>query len=130
MITTEFLYSEFRGRYYPVIKLHIRSKGMEKDLDALIDSGAVLSTFRSDVAETLGIIIEDGERRVSVGITGKVEVFIHELEVKVFEKWFPCKIAFSKSMSLNFNLLGREGFFDKHLITFNEKERKTIITEF
>lgn len=130
MVTTAFPYSEFKDRYYPVIKLHIRSKGMEKDLDALIDSGAVISTFRSDVAEALGIVIENGERRWSVGITGKVEVFIHELEIKVFEKWFSCRIAFSNSMSLNFNLLGREGFFDSHLITFNEKEKKTIITEF
>lgn len=130
MATAEFAYSEFRDRYYPVVKLHVRRNGMEKDLDALVDSGAVVSTFRSDIAEALGIPIEEGERRLSVSVAGRVEVFIHEVELKIFEKWFPCKIAFSKSMSLNFNLLGREGFFDRHLVTFNEKERKTILTEF
>ena len=103
---------------------------METDVDALIDSGAVISIFKADIAKNLGIKIEDGERRISVGISGKVEVFVHQLELKVFDKWFPCKIAFSEQFTASFNLLGREGFFERHLVTFNEKERKTVLTEF
>lgn len=95
-----------------------------------MDSGALMSTFRVEIAEKLGIKIESGERRMSIGIAGKIEVFIHEIEIKVFDKWFPCRVAFSKEHKARFNLLGREGFFDRHLITFNEKEKKTILTEF
>ncbi|MBI5227061.1 hypothetical protein HY988_00600 [Candidatus Micrarchaeota archaeon] len=99
-------------------------------MEALVDSGALMSTFRVEIAEKLGIKIESGERRMSIGIAGKIEVFIHEIEIKVFDKWFPCRVAFSKEHKARFNLLGREGFFDRHLITFNEKEKKTILTEF
>lgn len=130
MTSAEFRYSETRSRYYPVIFLHLKRNNIELDTYALIDSGASMSTFHADVANSLGIEIENGEKRTSSGICGKVDVYIHNLELKVFEIWFPCKIAFSKQLTSSFNLLGREGFFDKHLVTFNEKERKTILTEF
>lgn len=130
MATGEFPYTESRGRFYPTISIHIKNKDAEEDVDALIDSGAVISTFRADVAERLSIKLEDGERRTSIGICGKVEVFIHEVELKVLGNWFPCKIAFSKDLTAHFNLIGRQGFFDRHFIAFDEKHRKTIITEF
>ena len=129
MATAEFSYKEVEGRCYPVILVHLRNKNLEDDFYALIDSGASISTFRAEVAESLGIKIEEGERRISVGISGKVEVFVHQLELKVFDKWFPCKIAFSRHLTTSFNLLGREGFFEKHLVTFNENEKKIILTE-
>src|SRR3989338_4169658 len=96
MATIEFPYGEFKGRYYPLIKVHIKNKDIEKDSDALIDSGAIISMFRPEIAESLGIKIEDGERRMSVGISGKIEVFIHQIELKVLDRWFSCKVAFSR----------------------------------
>ena len=130
MVTAEFPYSKTRGRDYPVIQLHIRSQNIEKDLDAIVDSEAWLSTFKAEVAENLGIQIENGEKRIAIGISGRIEVYIHKIEIKIFDKWFPCQVAFSRNLASEFNLLGREGFFDKHLITFNEKDKKTILTEF
>src|SRR3989338_5228367 len=125
MATAEFRYAEFRGRTYPIVLLHIRNTKAETDAEALIDSGANVSIFRSDMADLLGINIEDGLRSESIGISGKVSVFVHDVEIKLFDKWFPCKVGFSKQVTTRFNLLGREDFFIRHLITFNEKERKT-----
>src|SRR3989338_6723587 len=121
MATADYSYTQSRGRYYPVITFHIRNADVETDADALIDSGANVSIFRLDIADLLDITIEDGKRSESTGIGGKVEVFVHELELKIFDKWFPCKVGFSKQITTSFNLLGREGFFDRHLVTFNEK---------
>ncbi len=129
MATLEFNYTETNDRCYPTIKFHIRNKDRETDIYGLIDSGASISIFSLDVAELLGIDIQSGKRRISTGIIGKVEIFIHELEIKIFDNWFPCKIGFSKDITTSFNLLGREDFFIRHLITFNEKDRKTIIKE-
>ena len=74
MATAEFPYKEVEDRRYPVILIRMRNKNIEKDFYALVDSGAPISTFRPEVAESLGIEIEKGERRISVGISGKVEV--------------------------------------------------------
>ena len=130
MATTEFIYGERNGRYYPVISTHLRNKNNELDLEVLVDSGASFSTFREEVAELLGINIEEGEKRQSIGISGKIEVYLHQIDMKVFDSWFTCTVAFSRELTSSFNLLGREGFFDRHLISFNQKEKKTIITEF
>ena len=130
MASAEFAYVVINDKSYPVIPLHIRNKNGERDLEALVDSGALMSTFGAEVANKLGVKIENGERRISIGTAGKIEVFIHEVEIKVFDKWFPCKVAFSKELRTKFNLLGREGFFDQHLVTFNQKDKKIILTEF
>lgn len=110
--------------------MHVKLVSIELDTYALIDSGASVSTFKADIAESLGIKIEDGEKRVSVGISGRIDVFIHQVEIRIFENWFPCKVAFSRQLTSSFNLLGRQDFFYRHLITFNEKEKKTVVTEF
>ncbi len=129
MTITEFLYGEKKGRFYPIIPIHVRNKETEIDLEVLVDSGASFSTFREEVADLLGIKIEDGEKRISVGICGNIEVFLHDIELRSFDKWFSCRIAFSRHLTSSFNLLGRHGFFERHLIMFNEKEKKIIITE-
>lgn len=130
MAMKEFSYGESMGKYYPIVPLHLKNNIIEIDSDALIDSGAVVSVFRSDIAELLDVKIEKGLRMNSIGIGGKVEVFVHELEIKLFDRWFTCKVAFSKQSTARFNLLGRDGFFERHLVTFNEKDKKTILTEF
>ncbi len=130
MSFAEFAYTEKRGRFYPTIPIHIKNKGTEINLEVLVDSGASFGTFREEVANLIGIKIEAGERRESMGISGKIEVFLHEVELKIFDRWFMCRIAFSRQLTSSFNLLGRHGFFERHLIAFNEKERKIIITEF
>ncbi len=41
---------------------------------------------------------------------------------------FECEIGFAK-MATSFNLIGRIGFFDRHEITFKEKEKMLALTE-
>ena len=130
MATAEFVFAERHGRRYPVISIHLKYKETEIDLEVLVDSGASYTTFRGEIADLLGIKIEDGEKRVSVGVSGKIDVFLHDIDMKIFDKWFSFRVAFSRDLTSSFNLLGREGFFDRHLVTFNQKDGKTTITEF
>ena len=53
--------------------------------------------------------------------------YIHELKLRVDEEEFPCKIVFSKELTVGLNLLGREGFFEYFQINFNEKRKEVIL---
>ena len=53
--------------------------------------------------------------------------YIHELRVRVDDVEFPCKVVFSKELTVGLNILGREGFFEYFQITFNEKDKEVVI---
>lgn len=94
----------------------------KKEFFALIDSGATVSIFRSEVAESLGINIEKGKEMYLGGVGGRIKGFLHRLTIEVAGKRFVCPIVFSRDYLVSFNLLGREGFFKRFRITFEEKK--------
>lgn len=106
----------------------IRLNGTEKfDTIGLIDSGADVSAIPQAVAEILGLEMHK-EKAFAYGIGGKVESTETRVSITVekghehytFE--IPVKIILGK---YDFPiLLGRAGFFDKFLITFNQTKEK------
>lgn len=94
---------------------------------ALVDSGAIFSLFKAQIAEILGIALEKGKKLELSGIGGKIKGYLHLVPVRVNGVKFECKIIFSKEMAENINLLGRDNFFLPFLITFNEKNQKILI---
>ncbi|MDO8554526.1 MAG: hypothetical protein Q7S22_06990 [Candidatus Micrarchaeota archaeon] len=129
MVSSDFQYIKYEKFFYPLIPVRIARSETSLEIHTLIDSGAVISIFKSEVADYLGIPIDRGERRTSTGISGPITVYIHNLKLQVFDKEFECKIAFSRQLKSRFNILGRDGFFDRHTITFDEKIKKITITE-
>lgn len=111
------------GRIFPVIPLKLRYRKEVVEVSALIDSGATISIFRPEVAEELGIKIEDGKEIDLHGIGGWIKGYLHKLEVEVARKKLRCPIIFSHEYSVSLNLLGREGFFKKFVIVFDEKKK-------
>ena len=104
----------------------IEMKGKEDWVvfDAYVDSGAGYSIFHADVAAILGVDIEDGtESFVVVGDGSKINVYIHNVEVKLADKEFRAVIGFSHRLGIGFNVLGQESFFDIFRICFDRKER-------
>ncbi|MBU1326528.1 retropepsin-like domain-containing protein [Patescibacteria group bacterium] len=89
---------------------------------ALIDSGATISVFGEETAETLGVEIEKGEKTVLGGVGGRIVGYIHKLRVRIAGKDFLCPIVFSREYLVSFNLLGRQEFFKKFKIIFEEKK--------
>lgn len=115
-----------KGNSFPLLPLTLSFKGGKKDLFALVDSGATVSIFRSEVAEALGIKIEEGERIYLGGVGGHIKGYLHHLKIEVAGKIFICPIAFSHEYTVSFNLLGREAFFKQFKIIFEEK--KNLLT--
>ncbi len=123
----EFSYFEKDGQYFPIIE--IKLKGLKKGIivNALIDSGASFSVFRSEIAEELGIILEKGKKIYLTGIGGRILGYIHEVPVSLSSKKFRCKIVFSPEFNVSFNLLGRDNFFLPFIISFLERNKKVVI---
>jgi hypothetical protein len=64
------------------------------------------------------------------GIGGRIVGYLHRLTAKVGEKSFSLHVAFSRELTVSFNLLGRDNFFHHFLITFDERERRTQLRRY
>lgn len=116
------------GKYFPVIPISINYQKKKKEIFVLIDSGATVSIFRSEVAEEFGVEIEKGETIYLHGVGGRIKGYLHRLKIEVAGKKFICPIIFSDEYLVSFNLLGREAFFEKFKIIFEESKRKITLT--
>ena len=112
------------GRFFPMVPLKLRRRREVVETLALIDSGATTSIFRPEVAEGLGIKIEEGEEVNLSGVGGRIKGYIHNLTIEAAEKRFRCPIIFSYEYTVSLNLLGREGFFKKFVVIFDEKKKE------
>lgn len=110
------------GKNFPIIPITLETAGKKREFFALIDSGATISIFRGEVADILGIDIEKGKEIYLGGIGGRIKGYIHRIKIEVSGKRFICPIVFSKEYHVSFNLLGREVFFKKFRIIFEEQK--------
>ncbi len=108
-----------RFRKRPLVEIEIVGpKGKLKEL-ALIDSGADRSLFHREIADYLGIDLTDAERRRTIGITGEAEALYTEVDITLpgTSKNIRIPVGFIDIPYVS-ALLGQEGFFDAHRITF------------
>ena len=129
MAEQDVYYQTRRVIQYPVLPITIHAATKAASSDSIIDSGADFSLFNQEVAEKLEIQIETGKPIQLTGIGGKITAYFHEVEIQLFDKKVKCKVLFSKQFKWHTNLLGRNGFFETHEITFREKEKKIHVKE-
>lgn len=114
----------FNGHdYFPVVPLVFLVGQKRIRSQALVDSGATISIFGEEVAEALGIDIEKGEKTILGGVGGRIIGYIHKFNIRIATKEFLCPIVFSKEYLVSFNLMGRQGFFERFRIIFEEKKK-------
>ena len=112
------------GDFFPVVDLVLVKKDRAARIFALVDSGATVSIMREEVSEQLKITIEDGQETYLGGVGGRIKGYLHRLKIEAAGKKFICPIVFSREYLVSFNLLGREAFFKKFRITFEEKNNR------
>ncbi len=123
-----FDYKEIKGKIYPAIPIIILSKGKKIEIHAIIDSGSEVSLFDRELAKRLEIDYRlTKDIRYMGGVSGRLLVYVHQLEISVGNKTFPCKIGFSDERTTSHNLLGRQGFFENFRITFDETNHKILL---
>ena len=124
MPTLEFRYFTLRGRHYPFMPIRLHYQDRNVKTYALVDSGSTISVFRNEIAEDLTIIIQNGKEQMLQSASGLIKVYVHTLTVDIDGKRFEMKIGFSNELVSSFNILGRDGFFDRFRIVFDETHRK------
>src|SRR3989344_6319718 len=106
----------------PAVWVDISNGKQTRRFVALIDSGADHITMSSRMAEVFGIERNDKQNRPMLGITMEtVDGFVAELtfQIEDLQGSFIAPVVFINSPQVPI-LLGREGFFDKYRITFEQ----------
>ncbi|HLC57572.1 MAG TPA: hypothetical protein VJH95_03300 [Candidatus Nanoarchaeia archaeon] len=98
---------------------------------ALLDSGADFSAIPKGVAEILGISLE-GKKEPTHGIGGKAETIKATINISIEKDHehysFPIHVSIILSEEYNIPvILGREGFFNEFIISFNQSEEKVTL---
>jgi hypothetical protein len=124
----EFRYLVFRGSVFPIVPVQLRLPGRPwLAVSALVDSGASVSLFDGGIGRSLGLTIRDGRAIRPAGIGGAITAWVHRVALKIGDEEFEGEVAFTARKKLPINLLGRAAVFDRFLVTFDEKGRRTIL---
>ncbi len=119
----EFPYARFHGKSYPLIPIKLKRGRYSVKTIALLDSGASISVFRPEIAKALHLP-HNGSQPVRLGTpSGAVDIGVSQIEVSVENTTFKAQIGFSREYAARFNILGRESFFPRFSICFNEMMR-------
>ncbi len=120
--------ADIKGNMFPLIPVSLEYKSNKNNYLALADSGATISIFRKDIADFFGIEIEKGEEIELRGAGGWFKGYIHKLTAEVAGKKFACPVVFSRDYLISLNIIGRNSFFEKFKITFDEANKSVILT--
>jgi hypothetical protein len=89
-------------------------------IEALVDSGAANCLFRADICPFIGITLKDGVHGITRGIIPhqKIDVYYHDIKLWVGADMIQIKAGFADRLSVG-ALLGRRGFFENFIVTFD-----------
>jgi len=100
----EFSYLDKDGQYFPVVEVTLRQAKQVITVKALIDSGASFSVFHPEIAEYLGIKMEQGKKVYLTGIGGRILGYLHKVILDLDGKTFECKLVFSPEFKVSFKI--------------------------
>jgi len=110
----------------PIIPVILHYDGKSIGYEALIDSGADFCLFHADLADYLGIPLEQGSRQIFGGITGqKATTYFHLVNLSVGgHKLSSVPVGFTREIAPHgHGILGQFGFFNLFKVIFDlEKE--------
>jgi hypothetical protein len=89
--------------------------------DAVVDSGSPWCLFRFELADLLGIDTLNGQEDLIGGISEGMQepVYFHKVQLYIEDNWIiDVTAGFVKKLTFA-ALLGRNGFFDNFLVTFD-----------
>jgi len=126
----EFPYmKDAQGHYAPIVYLQAWTGDRWLYLQAYVDSGASWSVFHVDVAQLLGIKLNQAKRRyIALGNGSVLPVYLQHIKVRFAGSEFTVPAGFSDALATGFNLLGRAGFFNRFAMCFNDRTRLLTAT--
>ena len=123
MAIIRFNYKLVNGTFQPIITLGVLLKNTWRRVDFYVDSGANYSVVSSKVAEEFEFNYLAGDRvNLQVGNGSLIPVYLHDLEIQLGRERLTCPIGFSRRLGVSFNVLGKQGIFDRFKICFLESQ--------
>ncbi len=112
-----------RGILQPIIPLGVLRENRWYLVKAYVDSGADYSVFKPEIAREAELNYRAGRRtNLQVGNGVLIPVYLHDLEIQLGRERFTCPIGFSDALGVSFNVLGKQGIFDRFKICFLESQ--------
>ncbi len=120
----KFKYAKYGAQTLrPVIPIILKNKGNEIGYEVLVDSGADMCLFDSEIGEAIGIDIKKGQMREVFGVGGKASVYYwHKITIKVGGWEYPIEAGFMPSVSgrvMPYGIVGQKGFFENFVVKFD-----------
>jgi hypothetical protein len=111
------------NRPYLIVRLLNGDK--HKDVISLVDSGADICLFHSDIGRMLGIEVEAGPELAFQGVSGVRELsYLHRVDLGLRGlSTITLDVAFTNSMAAGTGLLGQRGFFEQFQINFELNQK-------
>jgi hypothetical protein len=111
--------------WLPILHVQVgRSTYLTSPFEAIVDSGAFDCLFHADIARAVGISdITTGALKMSGGVVGGAQMptYGHDIRLSVGSDNFRIEAYFAEQLPIA-ALLGRNGFFDKYVVTFDPRD--------
>lgn len=122
------LYKHFGNAINPQVKIPVKTITGYKNIEFLIDSGAVVSALPKNMAEELGVNLSELPRITIEGFAGqKTFAYRGEFVLMIGNEEVVIPVVFSENPQAS-NILGRIGFFDQFNILFDAEDQSIIIS--
>lgn len=118
--------SQRRGsedRHLPLVPIIVQGSNDLVTVRALIDSGAEHNVFSPDIAERVGIDVEEHREVTISGVGGSVQGWQVPVTLKLGEWQWESETIFSSGVEAGSGLLGQLGFFAFFDVTFKYTDR-------
>jgi len=114
----------------PYLIVSLLKGNRRKDVISLVDSGADLCLFHSDIGRMIGIGIQAAPKLVFQGVSGAKEVaYLHRVDLVVKGlSGVALEVGFTDSIAVGTGLLGQRGFFEQFHINFKLDQKFFEIT--
>ncbi|MCE9549015.1 retropepsin-like domain-containing protein [Candidatus Nomurabacteria bacterium] len=124
----KFHYQKYGLALRPVIGVNLKLNSKAINYEVLVDSGADICIFHSEVGEALGLDISKGKPREVFGVGGKASLYyLHDVEIEVGGWTYKIEAGFMPDISgktMLYGVVGQKGFFENFVIKFDYKKQE------
>jgi hypothetical protein len=124
-------YTDYGFEMIPWVPVVFRNphNGRELPIFCLVDSGASDTLLNAEIAEALGIDVQEGAPRIYAGVGGEVTGYQHTIAMRMMndrrEFIIPCGVL---PLPAYDGLLGQRGFFDHYKVVFEKYTKRFEVT--
>lgn len=118
----KFHYKKYGSLLRPVIPIKVKHGTRSVYYEVLVDSGADICIFDSEIGDLLRIDYQKGERKEVGGIAGQTaEYFLYPVEIEVGGRHFKISAGFLPNVAggSNYGVIGQIGLFNHFIVKFD-----------